>query len=83
MLKLCRFNPIPGEGAGGIFTSPFQIFVIKSEPQSQTILTFNFYGQLKLDIRSLRYVSRCFVAIFTYFSKNYLKIRQKTTCTFT
>ena len=28
---------------------------------SQNFLTFNLYGQLKHDIRSLRYVSRCFV----------------------
>ena len=28
---------------------------------SQNVLTFNIYGQLKHDIRSLRYVFRCFV----------------------
>ena len=28
---------------------------------SQNFLTFNLYGQLKHGIRSLRYVSRCFV----------------------
>ena len=28
---------------------------------SQKFLIFNFYGQLKHDIKSLRYVSKCFI----------------------
>ena len=62
-MKVCCFNPIPGWG-GGCICLLVRIFVIESETTidfSQTFLTFNFYGQLKHNIRSLRYVSRCFV----------------------
>ena len=69
MLKVCRFNPIPGEwgeGAGGILApspSPpiFSHKIRTAIDFSQNFLTFNFYGQLKHDTRSLKYVSRCFV----------------------
>ena len=55
MLKVCRFNPIPGwgRGGGGVIGTEIDF--------SRNCLTFNFHGQLKHDIRSLRYVSRCFV----------------------
>ena len=42
-----------GGGGGGGGTIDF----------SRNFFTFNFYGQLKHDIRSLRYVSRCFVEV--------------------
>ena len=64
-MKVCCFNPIPGwGGGGGCICLPVRIFIIESETTidfSQTFLTFNFYGQLKHDIRSLRYVFRCIV----------------------
>ena len=61
MLKVCRFNPIPGVRVYIYFL--LQIFVINRTAIDfyRNCLTFNFYGQLKHDIRSLRYVSRCFV----------------------
>ena len=56
MLKVCRFNPIQGDvGVHVYLPNPTAIDF------SQNLLTINFYGQLKHDIRSLRYVSRCFV----------------------
>ena len=60
MLKVCRFNPILGE----IYLHPSPNFCHEIRTAidfSQKFVTFNFYGQLKRDIRSLRYVSRCFV----------------------
>ena len=57
MLTVCRFNPIPELELGGGFCHKIRTAI----DFSQNFLTFNFYGQLKHDIRSLRYVSRCFV----------------------
>ena len=63
MLKIFRFNPIPGWVGGVIFTSPpnFCHKIRTAIGFSQNFLTFNFYRQLKHDITSLRYVSRYFV----------------------
>ena len=67
MLKVCRFKPIPGEwgeGAQEVYLPPPLIFCHKIQTAidfSQNLSTFNFYGQLKDDMRNLRYVSRCFV----------------------
>ena len=72
LLKVCRFNPVPGRrdglcvcvGGGGIYLPPPPNFCLKIRTVidfSRNFLAFNFYGQLKHDIRSLRYVSRCFV----------------------
>ena len=49
MLTVCRFNPIPGLGGDG-----FCHKIRTTIDFSQNFLTFNFYGQLKHDIRSLR-----------------------------
>ena len=70
MFKVCRFNPFSGEWGGGggdrRYTYLFPpIFCHKLQTEinfSQNVLTFYFYGQLKHDVRSLRYVSRCFVS---------------------
>ena len=67
MLKVCRFKPVPvelGEGVQEVYLPPPLIFCHKIQTAidfSQNLSTFNFYGQLKDDMRSLRYVSRCFV----------------------
>ena len=63
MLKVCRFNHIPGWVGGSIFTFPpnFCHKIRTAIDFSQAFLTFDFYGQLKHDIRSLRNVSRCSV----------------------
>ena len=60
MLKVSHFDPFPGRGGEGYIYLPLQIIAIKSEPQ-QIFLKTNLHVQLKHDIRSLRYVSRCFV----------------------
>ena len=63
-------NPIPGDdGEGGReggwgYLLPPKNFCYKIRTAidfSLNFLTFNFYGQLNNDIRSLRYLSRCFV----------------------
>ena len=65
MLKVCRFNPIPSRGGGvWVYLPPPPNFCHKirtTRDFSQIFFTFDFYGQLKHDTRSLRYVSRCFV----------------------
>ena len=63
MLKECRFNPIPEGRGGGVYLPPPPNFChkIRTADFYRNFLTFNFYGQLKHDMRSLRYVSGCFV----------------------
>ena len=63
MLKVCHFNSNLGMEGGGYIYLPLNFcHKIKTATDfSQNFLTFNFYGKLKRDIRSLRYVSRCFV----------------------
>ena len=60
MLKVCRFNPIPWSE---VYLPPPPTFCHKIQTAidfSRHFSTFNFYGQLKHDISSLRYVSSCF-----------------------
>ena len=64
MLKVCRFNPILGKAGQEVYIPPPLNFCHKIRSAidfSQNFLTFNLYGQLKHDIKSLRYVFRCFV----------------------
>ena len=64
MLKVCRFNPIPGGGGGGgggYLPLPPKFYHKIGTAFPQNFFTFNIYGQLKHDIRSLRYVFRCFL----------------------
>ena len=57
MLKVCRFNPIPG--GGGYIYLPLQLCdkIQTAIDISWNSSTFNFCGQLKHDISSLMYVS--------------------------
>ena len=63
MLKVCHFNPILGGGGVVYLPSPpnFCHKIQTAIDFSQNFLSFNFYGELKHDVRSLGYVSRCFV----------------------
>ena len=64
MSKVYRFNSIPRNVGVGVYLPASPNFCHKIRTAidfSQTFLTFSFYGQLKHDIRSLRYVFRCFV----------------------
>ena len=67
MLKVCRFKPNAArecERGGGVYLPSPPNFCHKIRTAidfSRNFLTFNFYRQLKHDIGSLSYVSRCFV----------------------
>ena len=67
MLRVCRFNPIQGGGGGRgwVYLPPlrtnFSHKIRTAINFYRNFLTFNFYGQLKHDIRSLSYVSRCLI----------------------
>ena len=62
MMKVWRFNVIRdvGEG-GGVYLPPPPHKIPTAIDFSEKVLTFNFYLQLKHDMRSLRYVFTCFV----------------------
>ena len=76
------------EGVRRYIYLPLRIFVIKSEPQQIFLKTFwllilmkikTWYKEFKVCFYMLCWRK---VAIFTYFSKNCLKIRPKTKCIF-
>ena len=60
MMKVWRFNVIRDVG-GGVYLPPPPHKIPTAIDFSEKVLTFNFYLQLKHDIRSLRYVFTCFV----------------------
>ena len=63
MMKVWRFNLIRDGGGGGgwVYLPPPPHKIRTAIDFSEKVLTFNFYVQLKHDMRSLRYVFTCFV----------------------
>ena len=62
-VEIVSLEPYSGRG---IFTSPSEFLTSchktwTATDFSRNVLTFDFYGQLKHDIMSLNYASRCFV----------------------